>query len=237
VIQTVRGTDASPLNVLRHKISMRILILTAFLIGCTDNPSTSQSSDDEPYEIASDEITFFELGYQDGATYDFMELINSTGHSVMFRVESGKNYQIKVILNPNSSYEQIVHDQVVTSQFDRLSIGVYCSLAYNISDDEIRVDRNKEQVVLDVANQRFTKSVQKWAYKPEAVTSKAIPITESETPFLVMYHPNNMGADGFEMAVKHAMRNGHGEIVATIRRIESNKGEQASGGSRDNRQD
>jgi len=207
---------------------MRIIALTALLIGCTDGPSSLPPSDDD-----TNKISILDIGFQDGASYDLMDVINSVGQSETFDVESGGTYQIKVFLAPRSKQEQIVHDQTITAQSDRLTVGVYCSLAYNISENVITIDRDQEQVVLEIASRSFKKNVDKWSHRPIAVTSKAIPVTETEAPFVVMYHPNNMGADGFEMAVKHAMRAGREEIIATIRRIERHNGEQDGGGKRE----
>lgn len=64
------------------------------------------------------------------------------------------------------------------------------------------------------------------------MTSQAISITEDESPFLVMFHPNNMGADNFEMAVKHSRsETSYGEIACTIRKVKQTnaKGEHDSG--------
>ena len=196
---------------------MRFVALFLLFPGCQE-----AASPPGPLKPESSDVSYFEIGYQDGAAYDLMGVLNSVGTSVTFAVETGATYEIKVLVDPWRSDQVTVHNRTVKADSSELVVGVYCSLAYSVSDSAISIDRKQEQIVLEVGNETYAENVEEWAggYRPGAVTSQAIDITEDESPFLVMFHPNNMGADSFEMAVKHARsETSYGEIAGIIRKV------------------
>lgn len=188
-----------------------------FLAGCREVPTPP-----EPNESPASEVSYFRLAYQEGATFDFMAALKSVGTKVDLAVNKGSVYEIKVLVNPWRTDQVVVHKHTVNADSTGLVVGVYCSLAYSISEaeDAITIARDQEQIVLEVGNETFSKDVENWGYRPEAVTSKSVTITDDENPFIVMFHPNNMGGDDFDMAVKHAKYEvSYGEVACTIRRV------------------
>ena len=197
---------------------MRLASLIFLSTGCQEASLPPKTPDSD-----SSEVTYGQVAYQEGAAHDLMVSLNSVGTSVTFTVEKGALYEIKVLVDPWREDEVIVHQQRVVAKSPSLKVGVFCSLAYSIAEDVISIHPEREQIVLEVGDETFPKDVgPSWpgGYRPDAVTAKAIPITTGEEPFLVMFHPNNMGADDFETAVKHAAgESSYGEIAGTIRKV------------------
>lgn len=136
---------------------MRFVALILLFTGCQE-----ASSPPAVVEPEASDVSYFAIGYQEGATYDLMGVLNSVGTAVTLAVETGATYEIKVHVDPWRSDQVIVHHRSVKADSSELVIGIYCSLAYSVSEDAISIDRKQEQIVLEVGNKTYAENVEVW---------------------------------------------------------------------------
>lgn len=157
------------------------------------------------------------------AQSDLAESLESIGDRLTLVVEEGALYRIRVKTMPGYEFTspKIIHDQIIQAKTDQMEIGLFCCLDYSVADDDsIHAEKKRDQLVLEVENEVFRKNVEPWGYRPLGISSSSIRITSIEEVFFVMWHPNNMDATDFKMAVRHAMNGTDEAVVATIQKIQ-----------------
>ena len=223
-----------------------ILAVAALIpIGCSEQESTGVATDreqevssrdsrleaKEPGSFRFERDSFYPVELSSESFFDFAALIKSNGDSVDISVKREKSYRVRVILNPGhpEEHKKVIHDQTITADSETLRIGLFCSLAYTVVDNVIKVDPKKELLTLEVSGKNFIKEVPEWSYRPSSFLSRTVYPSEDEEAFFVLYHINNMGPNSFDMAVDSAYRT-YETVVATIQDVTNmaNKPEMAT---------
>lgn len=211
-----------------HVISV---VVASILSACSDHTPPDVAVDREKEAAAKafrreiqelpstivERVLWTPAALSEQAFYDFIDLTNSTGDTVPIWVQEGETYRVKIILWPGEN-QKIIHDQTVTAKSDRLTVGLFCSLAYAVTETAIEVDPKKEWLILEIDGETFAEEVPAWGYRPEEFISKTIFARKEEKPFLVLFHYNNMGPNSFEMAAESAYHAAE-TVIATIQEV------------------
>ncbi|MGK0190186.1 MAG: hypothetical protein ACI9R3_006006 [Verrucomicrobiales bacterium] len=199
----------------------------------TRQPDTAVDSKSEANEISqSDERdaprpekeTFFNFSMPNSAQLDFAKAAHSIGDRVILHVREGQRYRVRVVYWPGED-EQIVNDRVVEVSSDVVNVGLWHSFSYSISGDAVVVNKDECLLILEVDGESFTREAPELGYRPHAIFTKEVDVSQEEQPFLIMYHGNNMGPATFDMAAEFAP-SAADAVVATIQELRDRDSEQ-----------